>query len=125
MRPRLFLLLDSVDMGLTWSSDTSDNRIEPRKLSGKMLDLLTKSASMIRSFGTSESGALAIPRVPKCLMASDRAIYKWTSAKKILAFKIGGMGRFSRAEIDRWLPQQTSVVHPACSSNPMYSGCGK
>ena len=41
------------------------------------------------------------------LKIGKRTIYRLAAAKKIPAFKVGGSWRFSRADIDRWIKQQS------------------
>jgi len=41
------------------------------------------------------------------LKASKRTVYRLAAAKKIPAFKVGGTWRFSRADIDAWIKQQS------------------
>lgn len=43
----------------------------------------------------------AFPKVGK------RTVYRLAAAKKIPAFKVGGTWRFSRADIDNWIKQQS------------------
>jgi excisionase family DNA binding protein len=71
---------------------------------------------------TSEGDILTIKQVAEYLKVTDRTIYKLAAAKKIPAFKIGGTWRFSRADIDRWIAQQTSVAQTDGSANPTDSG---
>ena len=41
------------------------------------------------------------------LKVGKRTIYRLAAAKKIPAFKVGGTWRFSRADIDIWIKQQS------------------
>ena len=41
------------------------------------------------------------------LKVGKRTVYRLAAAKKIPAFKVGGTWRFSRADIDRWIKQQS------------------
>ena len=41
------------------------------------------------------------------LKVGKRTVYRLAAAKKIPAFKVGGTWRFSRAEIDTWIKQQS------------------
>lgn len=41
------------------------------------------------------------------LKVGKRTVYRLAAAKKIPAFKVGGSWRFSRADIDAWIKQQT------------------
>ena len=50
---------------------------------------------------------LTIDEVAAYLKAGKRTVYRLAAAKKIPAFKVGGTWRFSRADIDRWIKQQS------------------
>ena len=80
---------------------------------------------IIMSISTSEGDILTIKQVAEYLKVTDRTIYKLAAAKKIPAFKVGGTWRFSRADIDRWIAQQTSVAQTGGSTNPTDSGSEK
>lgn len=41
------------------------------------------------------------------LKVGKRTVYRLAAAKKIPAFKVGGTWRFSRADIDKWIKQQS------------------
>lgn len=41
------------------------------------------------------------------LKVGKRTVYRLAAAKKIPAFKVGGTWRFSRADIDSWIKQQS------------------
>lgn len=41
------------------------------------------------------------------LKVGKRTVYRLAAAKKIPAFKVGGTWRFSRADIDTWIRQQS------------------
>lgn len=58
---------------------------------------------------TGETGILTIREVAAYLKVTDRTIYRLAAAKRIPAFKVGGTWRFSRADIDTWIKQQSSV----------------
>jgi len=57
-----------------------------------------------------EGEILTIREVADYLKVTERTIYRLAGAKKIPAFKVGGTWRFSRAEIDQWIKQQSSAV---------------
>ena len=66
---------------------------------------------------------LMIKDVAEYLKVTERTIYRLAAAKKIPAFKVGGSWRFSRADIDRWIQQQSSAVLDAGpSSDTSHSG---
>ncbi|MDP2795246.1 MAG: helix-turn-helix domain-containing protein [Sulfurisoma sp.] len=55
-----------------------------------------------------EGEILTIKEVAEYLKVTERTIYRLAAVKKIPAFKVGGTWRFSRAEIDGWIKQQSS-----------------
>ena len=61
------------------------------------------------STSTTEGEILTIRQVADYLKVTERTIYRLAAAKKIPAFKVGGTWRFSRADIDRWIKQQSVV----------------
>lgn len=52
---------------------------------------------------------LTLPEVAAYLKVTERTIYRLAGSKKIPAFKVGGVWRFSRAEIDNWIKLQSSL----------------
>ena len=50
---------------------------------------------------------MTIGEVAGYLKVTERTIYRLAAAKKIPAFKVGGSWRFSRADIDLWIKQQS------------------
>jgi excisionase family DNA binding protein len=54
-----------------------------------------------------EGEILTIKEVAGYLKVTERTIYRLAGAKKIPAFKVGGMWRFSRMDIDRWIARQS------------------
>ena len=54
-----------------------------------------------------EGEILTLKQVADFLKVTERTIYRLAGAKKIPAFKVGGTWRFSRADIDRWIKQQS------------------
>ncbi len=63
---------------------------------------------MIMSISNSEGEILTIKQVADYLKVTERTIYRLAAAKKIPAFKVGGTWRFSRADIDSWIKQQST-----------------
>jgi len=59
------------------------------------------------SISTTEGEILTIRQVADYLKVTERTIYRLAAAKKITAFKVGGMWRFSCADIDNWIKQQS------------------
>lgn len=76
----------------------------------------------IMSISTGEGDILTIKQVAEYLKVTDRTIYKLAAAKKIPAFKVGGTWRFSRADINRWIAQQTSMTQTDGRANQTDSG---
>ncbi len=58
---------------------------------------------------SSSSEILTIREVAGYLKVTERTIYRLAAAKKIPAFKVGGAWRFSRADIDIWIKQQSTL----------------
>ncbi|MEB0082324.1 helix-turn-helix domain-containing protein [Glaciimonas sp. Gout2] len=56
-----------------------------------------------------ENDVLTIAEVAEYLKVAERTIYRLAAAKKVPAFKVGGMWRFSRADIDAWIKQQSAT----------------
>jgi len=56
-----------------------------------------------------EDDVLTISEVAEYLKVAERTIYRLAAAKKVPAFKVGGMWRFSRADIDAWIKQQSAM----------------
>lgn len=50
---------------------------------------------------------LTLDEVATYLKVGNRTVYRLAAAKKIPAFKVGGIWRFSRADIDGWIRQQS------------------
>lgn len=56
-----------------------------------------------------ENDVLTISEVAEYLKVAERTIYRLAAAKKVPAFKVGGAWRFSRADIDAWIKQQSAT----------------
>lgn len=69
-----------------------------------------------------DGGILTIKQVADYLKVTERTIYGLAAAKKIPAFKVGGTWRFSRADIDDWIKQQSTIA-PADKTNPAQDDC--
>ena len=61
---------------------------------------------------TCDGEILTIKQVAEYLKVTERTIYRLAAAKKIPAFKVGGTWRFSRAEINQWIQQQSGDGRP-------------
>lgn len=56
----------------------------------------------------SELEIMTLPEVAACLKVTERTIYRLAGAKKIPAFKVGGVWRFRKADIETWINSQSS-----------------
>ena len=56
-----------------------------------------------------DNAIMTIGEVADYLKVTERTIYRLAGAKQIPAFKVGGSWRFSRADIDGWIRQQSSA----------------
>jgi len=50
---------------------------------------------------------LTIKEVAGYLKVKERTIYRLSQGKKIPAFKVGGMWRYSQTDIDSWIKQKS------------------
>ncbi|WP_297500112.1 helix-turn-helix domain-containing protein [Ferrovum sp.] len=57
----------------------------------------------------SKGEIITIKELAEYLKVTERTIYRLAAIKKIPAFKVGGTWRFSRADIDSWIKQQSSL----------------
>lgn len=53
------------------------------------------------------SDIMTIGEVADYLKVTERTIYRLAAAKRLPAFKVGGSWRFSKADIDSWIKQQS------------------
>jgi excisionase family DNA binding protein len=56
-----------------------------------------------------ENAIMTIGEVADYLKVTERTIYRLAGAKQIPAFKVGGSWRFSKADIDGWIRDQSSI----------------
>ena len=56
-----------------------------------------------------DNAIMTIGEVADYLKVTERTIYRLAGAKQIPAFKVGGSWRFSKADIDGWIRQQSST----------------
>lgn len=54
-----------------------------------------------------ELEVLTLPEVAACLKVTERTIYRLAGAKKIPAFKVGGVWRFRKTDIEAWINSQS------------------
>jgi excisionase family DNA binding protein len=57
---------------------------------------------------SSDGSILTIKEVAEYLKVNERTVYRLAGAKKIPAFKVGGIWRFLRSDIDQWIKSQTT-----------------
>ena len=53
---------------------------------------------------------LDVDELAKYLKLQKQTIYNWLSQRKISGIKLGGVWRFDKREIDRWLRSQARQV---------------
>jgi len=56
-----------------------------------------------------DKAIMTIGEVADYLKVTERTIYRLAGAKQIPAFKVGGSWRFSKADIDGWIKDQSSM----------------
>ena len=56
-----------------------------------------------------DNAIMTIGEVADYLKVTERTIYRLAGAKQIPAFKVGGSWRFSKANIDGWIKEQSST----------------
>ncbi len=56
---------------------------------------------------TSTEDVLTLAEVAAYLKVTERTIYRLAGAKKIPAFKVGGVWRFRKTDIDAWINAQS------------------
>lgn len=67
---------------------------------------------------TADTEILTLPQVASYLKVTERTIYRLVAAKKIPAFKVGGTWRFSTADIQKWISQQSASNDGQASTTP-------
>jgi excisionase family DNA binding protein len=55
-----------------------------------------------------EGEILSIKEAVEYLKMTERTLYRLASAKQIPAFKVGGIWRLSRADIDEWIRRHSA-----------------
>lgn len=111
MRRNALQLLRPTRAVSLWSATFFQSFIRKLKILPYPVVFSTQMAmSMASSPGT--SGIMTIGEVADYLKVTERTIYRLAAAKKIPAFKVGGSWRFSRADIDAWIRQQSLPAEP-------------
>ena len=72
-----------------------------------MLAFPTTNLAKTMPSSAADNAIMTIGEVADYLKVTERTIYRLAGAKQIPAFKVGGSWRFSRADIDRWIQQQS------------------
>jgi excisionase family DNA binding protein len=75
-----------------------------------MLVFSTANLAKTMPSSTAENAIMTIGEVADYLKVTERTIYRLAGAKQIPAFKVGGSWRFSKADIDRWIREQSSTA---------------
>ena len=73
-----------------------------------MLMFSTTDLAKTMPSSTADNAIMTIGEVADYLKVTERTIYRLAGAKQIPAFKVGGSWRFSKADIDRWIREQSS-----------------
>lgn len=76
-----------------------------RKFGTKLDSITNKTLAMTQN--TSSEGVLTLAEVAAYLKVTERTIYRLAGAKKIPAFKVGGVWRFRKMDIDAWIHAQS------------------
>lgn len=73
-----------------------------------MLVFSTTNLAQTMPSSPADNAIMTIGEVADYLKVTERTIYRLAGAKKIPSFKVGGSWRFSKADIDRWIREQSS-----------------
>jgi excisionase family DNA binding protein len=73
-----------------------------------MLAISTIQLAKTMPSSPADNAIMTIGEVADYLKVTERTIYRLAGAKQIPAFKVGGSWRFSKADIDRWIREQSS-----------------
>lgn len=73
-----------------------------------MLAFPTTHLAKTMPSSAADNAIMTIGEVADYLKVTERTIYRLAGAKKIPSFKVGGSWRFSKADIDRWIREQSS-----------------
>ena len=74
-----------------------------------MLAFSTMNLAKTMPSSPPENAIMTIGEVADYLKVTERTIYRLAGAKQIPAFKVGGSWRFSKADIDGWIRDQSSI----------------
>ena len=87
------------------SHASSRRRRAARKFGTKLDSITNKTLAMTQNI--SSEGVLTLAEVAAYLKVTERTIYRLAGAKKIPAFKVGGVWRFRKMDIDAWIHAQS------------------
>jgi len=73
-----------------------------------MLEFFTVALHKTMPSSPAENAIMTIGEVADYLKVNERTIYRLAGAKQIPAFKVGGSWRFSKADIDGWIREQST-----------------
>lgn len=73
-----------------------------------MLALVTTHLAKTIPLSPADNAVMNIEDVNYYLKVTERIIYRLAGAKKISSFKVTGSWRFPKADIDRWIREQSS-----------------
>jgi excisionase family DNA binding protein len=74
-----------------------------------MLAFSTTNLAKTMPSSAADNAIMTIGEVADYLKVTERTIYRLAGAKQIPAFKVGGSWRFSKADIDGWIKDQSSM----------------
>ena len=74
-----------------------------------MLVFSTTNPAKTMPSSAADNAIMTIGEVADYLKVTERTIYRLAGAKQIPAFKVGGSWRFSKADIDGWIKDQSSM----------------
>jgi len=72
-----------------------------------MLTFFTIHLAKTMPSSAADNAIMTIREVADYLKVTERTIYRLAGAKHIPAFKVGGSWRFSKADIDGWIREQS------------------
>ena len=67
---------------------------------------------------TVKTEILTLPQVASFLKVTERTLYRLVAARKIPSFKVGGTWRFSSADIQEWIAEQSAANNGLGSQTP-------
>ena len=83
-----------------------------------MLVFSTTDLAQTMPSSPADNAIMTIWEVADYLKVTERTIYRLAGAKQIPAFKVGGSWRFSKADIDRWIREQSTASADGRKGHP-------